>query len=120
MPGRWQKFVRRWLTHRVDVIRIAGNATFGAEPAPGTRLPQVPCFIDGSRSRTPTEGSLDQSVDFSVAFPHEVDIAINDTLQNGRDRDGRTILAEGRVVRLDPTVHPDFGELVRTALVVRA
>lgn len=119
VPGRWQRLLVRWLTHRVDIVRKTGTDNFGM-PADGVTVNAVPCFIAGARSRTPTEGSQDAVPNYEVSFLRDVDVQLNDRLVNGRARDGMSLLPEGRVVRIDPTVHPVYGELVRTATVARA
>ena len=117
-PSEWAGLTRRWLVHSIDVMARIGNDAYG-EPVDGPRAAQVPCFIDGTRARVQTEGSLDRRADFEVVFPTEIGVELNDTLQNGRDRTGRVLLDEGKVVRIDPNNHPELGELVRTAYVVR-
>ena len=118
MKGSWEKFLIRWLCHKVDVSRPGGVNTYG-EPVPGERLNQVPCLIDGSRTRVPTDGSQDRVVDYSLTFHREIAIDLQTAFENGRDADGNVLLEKARAVRIDPTMHPDLGELARTVSAVR-
>lgn len=118
MRGTWGKFLLSWLTHRVDIILPGGTTNFG-EPANGTRMSQVPCFIDGSTTRTATEGSQDRTVDFEVLFDREIPVDLQAQFVNGRDRAGNVVLESARAVRIDTTDHPDLGVLVQSVLAVR-
>lgn len=115
----WQAMLRRWLLHRVDVVRTSGVNEYG-KPQDGQEVSAVPCFISGSKARILTAEGVDMQADASIDFPHEIQIKLNDKVRNGRGRDGSVLLQEGRVIRVDDIDHPEHGSLVQTALVQRA
>lgn len=118
LPTRWKRHVERLLAHTIIVARRAGADNFGDDAA-AAAVDQVPCFIDGTRARSFSAEGVVHQVSASVTFPRELGIEIGDTLRDGRDRDGRVLLAQATVVSVDPTNSPDYGELLRTVLVAR-
>lgn len=105
-PG-WEDALRRALRHRITVVR-AGVPDRHGMPTAGEEF-ELPCLIQGSRARVISADSTVIQASHMVEFGPEIEIKNDDQLKNGRDRKGATLLASGRVIRVEPSLHPTEG-----------
>jgi hypothetical protein len=91
----------RKLTHTVTITPRNGFDNYGAI-VDGTPVTSVPCFIYGTFRRIAANHGNVQTIDFTVIFGPSTTVEVGDSLSNGLDKDGNTILSSGKVIGLIP------------------
>lgn len=106
------------LLHTITIIPTGARNRYG-EPADGTPVTGVACFIDGSHARVLNDRGEQVQANFSVIFLPTVSIAVGYKVQDGVDVNGYSLLPAGRIVSVEAYNHYEEGQLAQEAYIVR-